>query len=344
MTATDLLVRAVALRDEGDSAQANAVAAEALEAAATDEPRSVEALLLLGRTSIDLCSYDDAEEALDRAVLLADGLRGRDAATLRVLALADRAALERTLGRYEEAERRYRAALAQAEPDSLDEATVANDLAVTLKFVGKLDEAGELYLRALTILERELGPEDPELATLFHNLGGLEHARGAFAAAEAPARRSVELRRRALGDDHPAVAADAAALAAILDGLGRDDEAEELLREAIGCFERALGPSHYEVAFNRGQLGALLFRTGRLDEAEQLYRRALHDLEELLGADHPDLAPPLNNLAVLLATRGDYADAAALHRRALAALAGRVEPDHPTLVACRENLAALAAG
>jgi hypothetical protein len=43
---------------------------------------------------------------------------------------------------------------------------VANDVAVTLKFAGKLDEAEHLYRRALAILERELGPDHPDLATL----------------------------------------------------------------------------------------------------------------------------------------------------------------------------------
>ena len=37
-------------------------------------------------------------------------------------------------------------------------------------------------LRALPIMERVLGLEHPEVATLYHNLGGLEHARGRFAA------------------------------------------------------------------------------------------------------------------------------------------------------------------
>jgi tetratricopeptide (TPR) repeat protein len=341
VTATELLVEAVAHREEGRSAEARTFAADALRAAAGDDARSVEALLLLGRTSIDLCMYEEAEHALDRAVALAERVEGEDTATLRVLALADRAALARTLGRYEEAEQRYRGALAQADPGSLDEATVANDLAVTLKFVGKLDEAECLYGRSLAILERELGPDHPDLATLFHNLGGLAHARGDYAAAEPPARRSVELRRKAFGDDHPAVAADVAALAAVLDALCLDAEAEQLFRDSIAVFERSFGPTHYEVAFNRGQLAALLFRTGRLGEAEELYRRALADLEELLGSDHPDLAPPLNNLAVLLAARGDRGAAVALHRRALAILESSVEPDHPTLLACRENLAGL---
>jgi tetratricopeptide (TPR) repeat protein len=339
----ELLEAAVASLDAGRPADAHALAIEALGASAGDDSRRVEALLVLGRASTALSAHDDAEEAFDEAIALAEELDGDAAATLQVLALAGRAGLARTLGRYEEAEEQYRRALAQAGPDTLEEATVANDLAVTLKFSGKLDEPEELYLRALAIVERELGSEHPDVAAILHNLGGLAHARGDHAGAEAPSRRSVELRRRACGDDHPEVAADLAALAPILHGLGRDDEAEALLRQAIDVFERSFGPAHYEVAFNQGQLAGLVFRRGRLDEAEALYRRALAQLEGLLGLDHPDLCPPLNNLAVLLAERGDPDAAAALYRRALAILARSVEPDHPTLVACRENLADLVA-
>src|SRR5439155_23720270 len=58
MTAADLLVEAVARRDAGRSADAHALAAEALLASAGEDSRTVEALLLLGRTSLDLCAYD----------------------------------------------------------------------------------------------------------------------------------------------------------------------------------------------------------------------------------------------------------------------------------------------
>jgi len=342
MTAAEMLVESVARREQGAPADAHALAAEALDAATDDDSRTVEALILLGRTSLELCAYEEAAAHLERAVALAERLEGETAAELRVVALSDRAALARMLGRYDEAERRYRQLLALAQPDSLDAAAVYNDLAVTFKFAGNFDEAQRLYGRSLAILERELGPDHPDLATLHHNLGGLAHARGDYAAAESPARRSVEIRRRALGQNHPAVAADTAALAAVLDALGQAEEAETLLRRAIAVFEHALGPEHYEVAFNLGQLAALRFRRGDLDEAENLYRRGLALLEHLLGADHPDLAPSLNNLAVLVAERGQPQEAAALHRQALAILEQSVQPDHPTLVACRENLAALA--
>ena len=51
------------------------------------------------------------------------------------------------------------------------------------------------------------------LAVLYHNLGGLEHARGAFASGKPLARRAVDIRTRTLGPEHPDVAADMAALA-----------------------------------------------------------------------------------------------------------------------------------
>ncbi len=76
------------------------------------------------------------------------------------------------------------------------------------------------------------------MATLYHNLGKLEHARGRYARGEPLARRSLTIHRKALGPDHPHVADDAAALAAILNGLGRHDEAETLYRWALPIFER----------------------------------------------------------------------------------------------------------
>ena len=94
-------------------------------------------------------------------------------------------------------------------------------------------------------------------ATLFHNLGGLEHARGRFAAGEPHARRSVEIRARLRGADHPDTAADVSALAALLDGQGRYDDAEQLYLRALSVFERAYGPEHYELAVNLNNLAAL---------------------------------------------------------------------------------------
>jgi hypothetical protein len=80
------------------------------------------------------------------------------------------------------AERLYRRALAVAErhlpADDLATARVRNDLAVLLKYTGGFVEAAQLYAAACDVLTARLGPDDPEVATVLHNLGGLAHAAG----------------------------------------------------------------------------------------------------------------------------------------------------------------------
>ena len=123
------------------------------------------------------------------------------------------------------------------------------------------------YRRALAILQKTYGPDDPRLADIYHNLGGLAHARGRYEEGEPLARRGLEMRERALGPDDRDVAADVAALAAILDGEAKRDEAERLYLRALDVFEREAGPDSYDVAVNLNNLGALYQAEGKAGEA-----------------------------------------------------------------------------
>ena len=61
------------------------------------------------------------------------------------------------------------------------------------------DEAEILFRRSLATIERELGGQHPDVATIYHNLGGLEHLRGNYADTEPIARHAVQIREKALG-------------------------------------------------------------------------------------------------------------------------------------------------
>ena len=87
--------------------------------------------------------------------------------------------------------------------------------------LGRYDEAEMLYRHALDIVDAALGIDHLQAASLYRNLGALEHARGRAAEGEALARWGLKIRERALGPDHPDVAADKAALAAIVRPSGR---------------------------------------------------------------------------------------------------------------------------
>jgi tetratricopeptide (TPR) repeat protein len=106
-------------------------------------------------------------------------------------------------------------------------------------------------------VEKLFGVDSSRAASLYHNLGGLEHARGRFAEGEPFARKSIELRQRVFDDDHPAVAHDLAALAALLDGQGKYDESEPLYARALEILTAELGDEHYEIAVNLNNLAAI---------------------------------------------------------------------------------------
>ena len=111
-----------------------------------------------------------------------------------------------------------------------------NDLGVLRKAQGRYADAIAFYRRALPLVPRS---DRDARATLAHNLGGIEHARGNYARAEPHARRSVRLRTALHGADHPTVAADVAALAAIVEARGRLPEAAGALPPARWPCSRA---------------------------------------------------------------------------------------------------------
>ena len=215
-----------------------------------------------------------------------------------------------------------------------------NALGVLCKDLGRYDEARALYERALAVLDRSPTPDGHGVATLYHNLGGIEHARRDFPAAESLARRGLALRRN-LGDDDEALATDLVALAAILDGQRRYDEAEAMYVEALAILERDPKPNAGDVAVALNNLGAQYLERGRMAEALELLVRAERLKRELLGDQHPDLAVTLNNLAEARKRRGELGTAESLYGEAIELLDGALGVDHPKAVACRRNLSIL---
>ena len=69
-----------------------------------------------------------------------------------------------------------------------------------------------------------LGPHSPGIATLYHNLGGLDTSADASPRASLTPGAPVEIRERGLGPHHPDVAADLAAHVALLDGQRKFEE------------------------------------------------------------------------------------------------------------------------
>ena len=149
-------------------------------------------------------------------------------------------------------------------------AGVLNDLGVLRKAQGRYDEALAFYRRALPLVPRS---DRDAHATLAHNLGGIEHARGNYARAEPHARRSVRLRTALVGAAHPAVAADVAALAAIVEARGPPGRGRRALRPRAGGVQRTCSArGSLEVGLNLACLAAVEQRRRRPARARSCTR------------------------------------------------------------------------
>ena len=220
----------------------------------------------------------------------------------------------------------------------LTDATVLNFRALILTALGKFKDAEQLYLYALTLQEKKLGPDHPDVATILHNLSLLYCDQGKYKEAKRLEGRTLTIREHVLGPMHPEVAATLNNLALIYHAQGHYAEAEPLYQRALSIYAKILHPN---MAVTLNNLARLYHTRGQYTEAEQLYKQALSTREKVFGRAHPDTAISLSNLALLYHTQGRYAEAELLYQRALETLQKALGPEHPSIANSFNDLAEL---
>jgi tetratricopeptide (TPR) repeat protein len=231
------------------------------------------------------------------------GPGGADYDQLRLAALVRLGEALRLLGQFPEAENVLKRAIqladAQHPPDPINRAMALNGLGIVFKDTQRFEQAARHYQQALTLLEQTLGPNDPELAPLYHNLAGLEHAKDRFVEGEPLARRSLELRAAHDGLETTSASGDLAVLGALLLGQERYTEAETVLERSLAIWQGKYGPQHYEVAVVKHNLAALYQARGDQSRALRTYADVLNIKSHILGPTHPDVVSLHQHIARL---------------------------------------------
>jgi non-specific serine/threonine protein kinase/serine/threonine-protein kinase len=259
------------------------------------------------------------------AHVLDEAVRRLDAGSLHAQPLVERAARESLgqtfsgLGRYPDAERQFRAALALVRPTTGHDADVASSeagLAEQLTFEDKLPEAETLQRDALRLRTQLFGPDSPVVAQSLTGLAITVRRQGKMQEAE-------ELYRKGLAVDlknhlEEESAADEHNLGVLLRTEKRSAEAEVMLRRALASRLQISGAEQASTAQTMNQLAYALHDEGKLSEAEQYARASLATSRRLLGDEHPDIAVGLNHLATLLRDQKKLDEAESLFRQSLA--------------------------
>jgi tetratricopeptide (TPR) repeat protein len=229
---------------------------------------------------------------------------------------------------------------------AIEEARLFRDLASHARERCWPDRARRFATRALAILEREHGPDHPDVAATLVCRAGSREECADHVRAEADFRRAIgilDLLPQDPGNlDLQRLRVRAASgLAKVMSALGRYREAETLLKSALLLAEQTFGWKHGEAADVLNSLAALYREVGGFEKAFRLHRRALAIAETTLGPDHPTVATILRSLGVLEHRRDRLASAESFARRSLVIREKTAGQDHPHVASSASVLAGI---
>ncbi len=116
--------------------------------------------------------------------------------------------------------------------------------AALLDGLGRYEDAERIYRYALARFEQVFGGKHVAIAEALHDLAGVRRAQGDANEAEALYRRAAVMRGELLGVSHPDTAATLHHYAAMLAEQGRTEDARQLESRALAVWERTLDSFH----------------------------------------------------------------------------------------------------
>ncbi len=280
----------------------------------------------------------DARSLLERALAIIERVRGRDDGAIAPVAIQlGNVYLDTPDNAH--AESMYERALQILDRDHPAAGWAQCRLAVVYERAGERAKAEALLDRGLTISERALGPDHPQVVRCLVTLGNLRLDVGDQQQAEAIERRAIAS-LEILGETDGFLYAD------LLNNLGqialdqaKYDEAESLFTRSMHIGESRDGPDSYYVANALQNLGIVARERKDYATAEQRYQRALAIREQIVGPEHADVASTLNNLANIYQLHGDTAKSLETHLRALRIREKTVGPYHRGTLVSLGNIA-----
>ena len=132
-----------------------------------------------------------------------------------------------------------------------------HQLGFALKHVAQHDEALEYYQKALAIRLKQLGPDHPDVANSYNNIGMVYDAKGEYDQALEYCQKSLATMLKQLGPDHPSVATSYNNIAFVYKAKKDLPKAKEYWGKAYAILLKKLGPNHPDTKVTKAELDAL---------------------------------------------------------------------------------------
>lgn len=189
-----------------------------------------------------------------------------------------------------------------------------------------LDEAEQMYVRALTRCEKTFKPNHIAAITLINNLSLVYLYQGKLDKAEKMYVRALAGHEKVFGPNHTSTLLVANKLGRVYLYQGKLDEAHKMYTRALVAYERDQESSlTLETVYN---LGVLYVFQGKPDKAEQMLVRALAGYEKALGSEHTSTLQTAGGLGILYHAQGKLYESETMLERAHVGMNKALGQDH----------------
>lgn len=211
----------------------------------------------------------------------------------------------------------------------LDAGEFLNGVACYLRMRGDFTESERIHLQSVAIRERDLGPEDQEVAINLNNLALVYYDQYIFSKAEPLLVRALDINIKNLGEDNPDLALAYNNLGLLYVRCDKLLKAQSILERALELYNKSpqneeffyaiiinnlaelhLGLGNYSLveklcleSLNIRErignpektgrsyttMGMIKFKIGELDIAEEFFKKAITNREVVFGIEHPEL-------------------------------------------------------
>lgn len=172
-------------------------------------------------------------------------------------------------------------------------------------------QAQDYYLQAQTLLENNLGPDHPEVATSLNDLAVIYVEQGKYKAAERPLAQVLSILEKVVKQpDDLYLAIPIRHLATCYNAQGKYDEAEGLYNRALEIRRNKLPADSPDLAQSLNDLAWLYYERGNYAQAEPLFNESLAIWQINQDEDSKsDSALSRNGLGTIYLKRGKYDEA-----------------------------------
>ncbi|XP_075249409.1 uncharacterized protein LOC142342096 isoform X2 [Convolutriloba macropyga] len=166
---------------------------------------------------------------------------------------------------------------------------------------GRAETCVPLCKKAYADIQKELGENHPDLATVMCILAKVYRHQCKYEEAKAVLKQALEIRQVQLSPEHPMTGAIHCNLASVQSQTGQNKDAKANIEKAISIKEKSGGPgSDFDVGALYRNLGRILRNMKEYDEAAAAVKKAISILQRKLKADDPEMLKTKNDMGVML--------------------------------------------